>query len=205
MLEQKINLKYILIIIFLSFIVGVAVLFYWWQIKIATDNMPQIVSPQKTAETPKPLDTSDWKTYQDKKYVFEFRYPADFYIKQQEIKDEDIFYIYEARLNCADPCDKLNMRISFGAAQNENLLPVTQWVSQNVEISAPQGNDEPLSIDGTAGLKRVYKHAKNRTVAIFVFFPHKDNKLKIIYHFEAVGFDNIQFLEEIISSFRFLK
>lgn len=207
MTDQKTNLKYILIVVILAVIVGGGILVYWWQIKKEEIKPPELVTHKEIEDEGlelEPLNTASWQTYQNEKYGFEFRYPAEFYIKQSEEKVQDLFYIYNYPLGCGSSCQTLDIAIKFGTAENESLLPISEWVNQNVDIAGLKTDDKPMIVDGTEGLKRIYKDADNRTIAVFIFFPHKNNKLNIVYHFETTGSYNIQILEEIISTFHFL-
>jgi hypothetical protein len=72
--EGKTNTKYLLIVVILAAIVGGGVLWYATKQKNQFPPLPEIkISKDKTA---------DWKTYRNKKYEYEVKYPNDWKIAQ---------------------------------------------------------------------------------------------------------------------------
>jgi hypothetical protein len=66
------NWKYILIVFILAAVVGGGILAYQYLWAPKEETMPKVKPLSGVSEN----ETSDWKTYQNKKYGFEFRYPA---------------------------------------------------------------------------------------------------------------------------------
>jgi hypothetical protein len=197
--QGKTNLKYILIVAILFTIVSVVSLFYWWQIKMVATNMPQILNIQKAAEDQKPLDMSNWKTYQNKTLGFEFRYPAEWYVKEESGR----FLLFDSVTSCIQgTCPTKKSRMGFGVGNNKELLSISEWIKQNIAVVGIE-KDNPFSIDNFEGIKRIYQGANN-SAAILVIFSQKE-KVNPLYYFETSGDQNRRILEEIIKSFKVLK
>ncbi len=200
MLEQgKTNFRYILIAAILAALAGGAILFYWWQIKTVTANIPQVASLQQSVEAPKPVDTSDWNTYSNQTLGLEFRYPAEWFVKQDDAR----YLLFDSEAACVEgTCPTKKSLVSFGKQENSQLLPVSEWVKQNVSLSGIE-TDLPFSINSFEGIKRVYKGANN-TTAVLVIFSEQD-ELGNLYYFETSGRENQRILNEILVSFKVLK
>ena len=207
--QAKTNLKYILIVTILAVMVAGGTLVYWWQIKKEEIKAPDLINaeePEDETEFFEPIDIADWQTYRNQKYGFEFLYPAEMYVGQSDETIQDLFYIYDYPSNCGGSCETPNMRIKFGGAENENLLPISEWVNKNVDMAAEmRAEDQPMTVDGIKGLKRIYKDEAGREIAILVFFPDKDNNRNVIYYFATSGMQNMEILEQLISTFHFVK
>jgi len=77
--KGKTNLKYILIVVILTAIVGGGYWSYWnWQMAKQEKKLlefPEIKRPEKVEKVED--ETANWKTYRNEKYGFEVRYPPD--------------------------------------------------------------------------------------------------------------------------------
>lgn len=202
--RDRTNLKYILILTISAAIVSFAALFYWWQTKTITINMPEIAMTENHIEKPTSLDTSNWPTYKNEVYNFEFRYPAEWAVKEDgKIEDDNMFYIYE-KASCVGDCADPSVQIRFGINNNTNRLPVSEWFEQGVK-TASVGNggiDSSFSVDDSQGIKRIWRANDNRLLAIFTAFPGKN--LDKMYYFLTAGQDNSRILDAILRSFHFL-
>ena len=198
MTNQKTNWRYILIIVILALLVGGAILFYWWQIKTGVANMPETQSAQKTEEPPAPINTADWKNYKNETYGFEFRYPSEWYVKEEAGR----FFLFDSS-SCKGSCPTKNGKISFGIKDNNELVSISNWMKQNVATVGIEA-DESFSADGSQGIKRAYKDKNGNTIAVLTIFPQK-GKLNTLYYFETSGHENIEILNQILFDFRFLK
>jgi hypothetical protein len=198
MTDQKTNWKYILIVIGLAALAGAGILFYWWQIEMGVANMPQTLNSEKITEPEKPLDISNWKVYKNLGYGFEFLYPDDWYIKEEAER----FFLFDSR-SCQGTCPKENSNIGFGVENNNELLPVSEWIKQNVAAVGIEA-DASFSVDSAQGIKRTYKGENVGSTAILAIFAQK-NKLNTLYYFETSGFENRRILEQILLNFNFLK
>lgn len=205
MADRKINWKYILITFVLALLAGGIILGYWWQIKkdeLAGPDLGGYDGIGDGTELLEPLDTSDWQTYRDEKYGFEFRHP--FYIKEGEEEMAELFYIYDYPSDCAS-CNIINIVVKFGTAGNENLLSISEWVNQNVVMTGLNTEDKAINIDGAEGLRRTYRDViTNKVLAVLIFFKHKDDGFKTVHHFETAGAFNVQIMDEVVSSLRFV-
>ena len=47
-------------------------------------NMPESASLKKAEEAPILINTADWKTYNNETFGLEFRYPTEWYVKEEE-------------------------------------------------------------------------------------------------------------------------
>jgi hypothetical protein len=86
--------KKLLLLLALALLLGVSVFSIWKQSTVVAPTTPEpIVTPEPTPQpTPsdQPIDTSDWKTYRNEEYGFEFRYPEKyFYINETTNYDGD--------------------------------------------------------------------------------------------------------------------
>jgi len=86
--KEKANWKYILIVAFLSVIVGGGILVYLKYFEkeiISLTKFPEIKKPEKI-ETEKPKieeEIANWKTYRNEEYGFEIKYPPDVIFSSQ--------------------------------------------------------------------------------------------------------------------------
>lgn len=87
--------KKLLLLLALALLLGVSVFSIWKQSTIVTPPTPEpVVSPESTPEpTPsdQPIDTSDWKTYRNEEYGFEFKYPREYQVFDDYPENKTIF------------------------------------------------------------------------------------------------------------------
>ena len=150
--------------------------------------MPETLSSQKTGESPMSLDTTNWRIYKNETYGFEFRYPAEWSVEEEAGR----FSIYYSP----------NSKINLGIENNDELLPVLEWLKKKIRTVGAE-TDKPFSVDGSSGIKRIYRASTGSIVAVSVIFPAKD-KLNNLFYFETAGDENRRILDQILLSFRFL-
>jgi hypothetical protein len=187
--------NYVFAVLILAIFVVALTLFYWWQVKVATRNSPEIVKSEETVQPPKPIDTSKWTTYEDKTYNFTFRHPAEWIVKQ----DGQRFLLFDLPTSCIlGTCPTKKSEVGFGAINNDALLPVSEAVKQNVAVVGIE-KDKIFSLGDFQGIKRSYQGPNGS--AILVIFSKKGN-LRTLYYFETSGQENERILDEMLASFK---
>ena len=115
---------------------------------------PPVIIPTTTPEViTSDVDTSDWKTYKNEVYGFEFKYPEEFSLNEQSIAltggNADVMIIlFEMPKKVTDNC---NCSLSITVANNRNRLKITEWMRQRGYTTLEQFNKEKEQYGALAG------------------------------------------------------
>lgn len=205
--EGKVNVKYILIVAILATLAGGVILGYWQLIEKEQREMPELAIQKEpegeTDELLNPLDTTDWKAYRDQTYGFEFRYPADWQVKQTEQTGIlGLFDKSKASL-CDNTCKGNLSQVRLGIDTNSKLLSALEWTEKNISVIG-SASDKPITVDSVTGVKRTYFKEGNKIIVVFLVFPQK-GKLSPMYFLAASGYENIKIMNQIALEWRFFK
>lgn len=182
---NQVNWKYILIVLILTIIIGSGI-FYWSnQYEVSYTE----IAPTKTQEE----DFSDWKTYQNEKYGFEFKYPRDWSKSDYKLELNKTNYLIGPDIGLHGIGGN---QIDFYISLNNQTL--TEWINKNIGF---EGSDEKIIIGGVEGIKRTGKDQITSEIAIGIIFQN-DNK---VFSFSSVGEKNNNILNQILSTFKFIE
>lgn len=156
------------------------------------------VQPSQISPSPTIDETSNWKTYRDEKYSFQFLYPQDLFLKKSEKFPDSIFLT------------KYDIDIENG--QNEGpfaLISIMIWDKNDfLEPLNLLGLDkrENIMVDGVKAVKVSGIKPEGQYLAgIYyqqVFFSINDKIISLLFYEDPSN--NIKLLDQILSTFKFL-
>lgn len=126
------------------------------------------------AKTPKVerLDTSDWKTYRNEGFGFEFKYPTDWLLEEKNEKYDDR-YIF--RYLSLKPLDVQGIAIEVGVKNNfeDNKTYTRSWHTgfavSDFEPGGEIGNDHS-SVEKKYGVYQAKAYNENRRNVRLIFY-----------------------------------
>ena len=201
--ETNPNLKTLLLIfigVFLLSGIGLAVFMQWTSIKQqkayedtkaglpqhkASLSASQLISQSEGTTTP--TDITEWKTYKNDQYGFEFQYPKGWEVKT-EIGNLNIFNIYSTN---NDKNDSITLSVN-ALLTNENLFDAFKRVN-GVEPSNLQNKE--ISISGLRAFEYINVTGNNTYTS--TAFLYKNNFFQIISYKESQNYINL------LSTFKF--
>ena len=139
---------------------------------------------------------ANWKTYRNEEYKFEFKYPPLAEILQKE----DLILQWHS-----DKINDLNFLVTF--LEKDTALSLEEFVSKREE-SWPAFNYDHSIVVLPCGVQAIEETWIHQLIGINYFIPINDKKIIL---FKGVKPDileykgNIPYLEEIVSTFRFLE
>jgi hypothetical protein len=122
----------------------------------AETTFDQILSTFKFTEPQKPIDTSSWKTYDNKKYGLQFKYPKDYVIQEADPGFESLMDLsiytkedYDMWIIKKAPGEGPSSGFGFSIVSNpKNLFPL-EWAEANDrESNFGHGDYAPTVVDG---------------------------------------------------------
>lgn len=194
-MNKKTVIVSLVALIILALGVGV---FMWKKAKVKKMEITQVSETQK--EEPGDVDTSDWKTYKDEKYLFEINYPNEFKLEQENQtvrlkKDCSSVQVFEERIKCDL---ESNIGISITGMTLENFLkeykddyfdgsPLTRIKAQ-----------EDYMVDGILGKKLIGTTAEGAGGNDYIYVTR--NGINYLISFNQ----NSDINKKVISTFNFL-
>jgi hypothetical protein len=174
-----------------------------------SNKPPEITIPKK-AET-KEIDTSDWKTYKDEKYQFEFKYPRGWFVNI--VMEEDYYGGIEKWLTIGKSLDE------YGHSKEgiNFIIPVVSKGEESMNLSSVSQEligrcvkRSPILISGVPGMK--YEGSYYERDVGYVFISEiVVLKNGVLYDFEYKNENGVvpqepqyTIFEKIIESIRFL-
>ncbi len=169
----------IVLIIFICFILGVAVEY------LATKPRSESVVLQPTEEESE-IDISEWETYNNKKYGFELRYPQNWFIDEK--KGDEIlnpyFNLLEIKLSKKELSEYTSPSISINIVNENFVLGTRDW--ENFKIGQINGF---ITCYKESGCEIIFESNNNQSF----YMVTENNPLR----------DKIT--NQILSTFKFLK
>jgi hypothetical protein len=163
----------------------------------------QILSTFKFIE---PIDTSNWNTYRNEEYGFEFKYPNNWKSRDNLT---DIIGPADSILPFVLPENPADMtgtcKVSIGRFDNPDNLSLSDWLKQAEEETGalPPISSVPITIDGVTGIKEVIEEIG---LATTVYLPKGDRIIAIALLCGDDVFDKCNILfNQILSTFKFIK
>lgn len=164
------------ILLILSGIFGV-----WYFSQPAPDLESEFSSLQKS-------DNSDWKTYRNEEYGFEFRYPKEYEVTLTSTK---VLEISESRYG-----DTEHPGIWIYTYQNNNLQPLDWWKKSK----SYQAQDQISSIKNIFGIEGIKINSSEGLQEQHLVFGYKDRIIDVL----NIGI-NEYLINQILSTFKFTK
>lgn len=157
---------------------------------------------EKIEETQKEL-SSDWKTYTNSQFSFEFKYPKDWYIVGKHTlvnNDAQLLSNYEREEDNNLP----NLK-----ADAENIFFKTYTVAENTTLDDLKPKTNVVSFEKfttTAGLegRKVVIYSEDQPVGNHTYFVFLQNNRVIHFSLGSMSEDQIALIEEILGTYRFL-
>jgi len=146
------------------------------------------------AMCPGEVDTSNWQTYRNEEFGFEFKYPENWAISGEIILDRRVV-IQDPELVLPNFGD-ISIGVDFQVVDNKESLDLSKWV---VKYSRDDGQDTNRMIDGRYVIYKTFTDEISLDPAAVAFIADQ-NRIIIL---AAVG-DYINELDQILSTFRFV-
>jgi len=187
--KSKFNLKYILIVVILAIIVGGGILSYqyWWLPK------HEIKLPEITIKD----ETTDWQTYRNEEYGFEFKYPKEFSFidSGQRAVNNDLGYYELGYLNQKDG-GNLPIFIKLEQLNPNNIRGIYGKKDINdLNIVTVDGSKSYVYTEGDAGCEGDSINIPNGENTIILQFNNCEGQINYIRE----DLEN-----QIISTFKFI-
>jgi len=207
------------IIVFVTLVVAIVlVVAYSW---VRQKEMNQLQNAQVQGGPVKPLDKdvivkdidiSNWKTYENKEYGFELRYPSDFHVVSNDPKfgaeysDDPTFFSVDGASFQIDVKDRV---------ENNKTHSLNEWVAGSISVDNAQGLEE-FSIGNCNAYKLNYKGVFNSggprkdiegghvfdELTRFVFIEGDKHVIVIFYPLMDTSPMTYQIFERMISTLR---
>lgn len=148
--------------------------------------------------------TADWKTYQNKEYGFEFRYPAGWFLDTSSSGGDITLTSYNPTTKGGDgPLGTDSMQLRVFIYPKGQFTSLDDWFSR-LSVDVPK---EKVLIDGEKGVKTIGEYDKQ-----FGTGNNQNNNIRLFHDFIAYQIhfrpsDSVfsEDFKKIISTFRFTK
>lgn len=187
----------IIVIVFFALLFGG---FLIWQCKIVPreSKMPGIEGPERETEG----EISDWKTFRNKEYGYEVRYPPNWYVY-----DEDLSKVYFQKAKEEEigfetqPFGPHSLAIEINVIDNPSNLSAKEWAVQEIHNGVAIGSEDEIVVGDRVGIK-IIPVCEGIYCEFPVVYIGKDLKM---YRFDQRASGEPVIFDHILSTFRFLE